>query len=205
MDVKSELDCLKNIPNINALSRNFIFIDDLILRENIAIVFQYIIFLINIEKKHILPGAISYLIYKDMIIHTASIAEAILCYGLKKSLEMNKASLELMGIVDKDSRYKGFKLIYTISTEKEIGSVIKTKQFINPEKMQFNDLISAALHISLIDKSLGDELTTIRKQRNNIHLSNFAKIDNGYTKQEVEKIFNTVYKLKKMIIKNLIL
>ncbi|PIZ87622.1 hypothetical protein COX93_00490 [Candidatus Nomurabacteria bacterium CG_4_10_14_0_2_um_filter_30_12] len=201
MAVKSDLACLKDIPNINILSKRFEFIEDLVLRENIAIVFQYLIFLINLERSHTLPGAINYLIYKDMIIHTASITEALLYYGLTKSLEKKKSTLEIFGVT-KD-KYKNFKQIYKTPTGEEIGAIIKIKEYITPDEMQFNDFIPAALHAGLVDGSLSKELAIIRKQRNRVHLSSFSRVDNGYTMAEVEQMFKTVNKLKAYIIEYL--
>lgn len=203
MTVKTDLGCLQGIPNINAISKGFEFIEDLVLRENIAIVLQYLIFLIDIEKNHTLPGAVNYLIYKDMIIHTASITEALLCYGLTKGVEKNMTTLEILGITQ--DKYKNFKQIYKTSIGEEIGAIIKIKEYITPDEMQFNDLIPAALHANLVDEPLSKELIIIRKQRNRVHLSSFSKVDNGYKMSEVEQMFKTVNKLKNQIIQYLAL
>ena len=64
-----------------------------------------------LDENHSLPGAISYLIYKDMIIQTASIAEAMLCYVLTKGIDKKKTSLEIMDIHDED-KYKNFIELY---------------------------------------------------------------------------------------------
>lgn len=198
MTQKTELECLQDIPNIDALSQNFTFVDDLTLRKNIAVIFQYIIFLITLEKNHSLPGAVSYVIYKDMIIHTASIAESLLCYGLKKALEKQKTTIEIMDITE--DIFKDFKTIYQLNSLEIIGSVTKVKKYIEPQNMQFNDLIPAAIHSKLINSSLESELTMIRQARNRVHLSSLSRVDNLYTKEEVDNMFATVKKLKTSII-----
>ena len=198
MTQKTELECLQDIPNIDALSQNFTFIDDLTLRKNIAIVFQYIIFLITLEKNHSLPGAVSYVIYKDMIIHTASITESLLCYGLKKALEKGKTTIETMDI--EENIYKDFIKIREISSTEIVGGVTKVKKYVEPQDMQFNDLIPAAIHIGLINPAFENELKIIRQSRNRVHLSSLSRVDNLYTKEEVDNMFATVKKLKTSII-----
>lgn len=198
MTQKTELECLQDIPNIDALSQNFTFIDDLTLRKNIAIVFQYIIFLITLEKNHSLPGAVSYVIYKDMIIHTASITESLLCYGLKKALEKGKTTLETMDI--EENIYKDFIKIREISSTEIVGGVTKVKKYVEPQDMQFNDLIPAAINIGLINPAFENELKIIRQSRNRVHLSSLSRVDNLYTKEEVDNMFATVKKLKTSII-----
>ena len=198
MTQKTELECLQDIPNIDALSQNFTFIDDLTLRKNIAIVFQYIIFLITLEKNHSLPGAVSYVIYKDMIIHTASITESLLCYGLKKALEKGKTTIETMDI--EENIYKDFIKIREISSTEIVGGVTKVKKYVEPQDMQFNDLIPAAINIGLINPAFENELKIIRQSRNRVHLSSLSRVDNLYTKEEVDNMFATVKKLKTSII-----
>jgi len=198
MTQKTELECLQDIPNIDALAQNFTFIDDLTLRKNIAIVFQYIIFLITLEKNHSLPGAVSYVIYKDMIIHTASITESLLCYGLKKALEKGKTTIETMDI--EENIYKDFIKIREISSTEIVGGVTKVKKYVEPQDMQFNDLIPAAIHIGLINPAFENELKIIRQSRNRVHLSSLSRVDNLYTKEEVDNMFATVKKLKTSII-----
>lgn len=199
MTQKTELECLQKIPNIEALSLHFKYVEDLVLRENIAIIFQYLIFLITLDDNHLLPGAISYIIYKDMIIHTASISESLLCYGLTKAIEKEKTTLEIMDIRD-DKKYKDFKKLYEISSTEILGGIIKLKKLVKPREMQFKDLIPAAIHSGLIDKSLENELNIIRTTRNNIHLSSLNTVDNAYNKSTVIKMFETVKKLKTSII-----
>lgn len=199
MTQKTNLACLQKIPNIEALSLHFKYIEDLVLRENIAIIFQYLIFLITLDDNHLLPGAVSYIIYKDMIIHTASITESLLCYGLIKAIEKRKTTLEVMNI-NSDKKYKDFKKLYEISPTEILGGIIKIKKLLEPLDMQFKDLISAAAHSDLINQSLENELTVIRTTRNNVHLSSLGTVDNAYNKTTVIKMFETVKKLKTSIV-----
>ena len=196
---KTKLPCLEHILKIDSLTLHFEYIDNLLLRKNIAIIFQYLLFLVALDENHSLPGAISYLIYKDMIIQTASIAEAMLCYVLAKGIDKKKTSLEIMDIHDED-KYKNFVELYEINSKEIVGGVIKTVKLIDPQHMQFKQLIRAAIHSKIIDSTLETELTTIRKTRNKIHLSTLDVVDNSYNKTTVIKTFDTVKKLKTSII-----
>lgn len=198
MTVKTNLPCLQEIPNIDSLAQTFSFIEDLVLRKNIAVILQYLIFLIKLEENHSLPGAISYIVFKDMIIHTASITEALLCYGLTAGIKKGKTSLEKMKI--KDDKYKDFKSVYKITDTDEAGAIIQMRRLLSPSEMQFNDLIPAARRSGLINTTLEGELTIIRKARNKIHLSSLTEVDNTYSKENANKIFETTKKLKKSII-----
>jgi hypothetical protein len=196
---KTDLVCLEHILSVDSLALHFNYIEDLLLRKNIAIIFQYLLFLIALDENHSLPGAINYIIYKDMIIHTASITESLLCYGLRKAVEKGKATIEAMDI--SEEKYRDFKKLYEITSPNEIlGGVIKTKKYLEPKDMQFKDLIKASLHVGLINSSLESELTPIRQTRNNIHLSSLSTVDTSYSKATVTKMFNTVKKLKGSII-----
>lgn len=201
MTAKTDLQCLNNIPNIDTLSQNFDFIEDEVLRKNIAIVFQYIIFLLALEKNHTLPGAISYTIYKDMIVQTACIAECLLCYGITKGIDSGKTTLSLAGI--SEYKFKNFQKVYDISSLEKVGAVIQTKKLMLPKDGQFNDLIPAAKRIGLVNEILKGELDLIRIARNKIHLSSLTKVDDMYTKDDVESMFATVKKLKNSIVKYL--
>jgi len=201
MTVKTDLQCLQSIPNLDALSLNFNFVEDLILRKNIAIVLQYIIFLISLEKNHSLPGAISYTIYKDMIVQTACIAECLLCYGITKGIDNGKTTLSLVGI--SENKFKNFQKVYDISPSEKAGAVIQIRKSISPKDGQFNDLIPAAKRIGLVNETLKGELDLIRIARNKIHLSSLTKVDDVYVKEDVEKMFATVKKLKNSIVKYL--
>jgi len=69
-----ELEDLKN--------NRFSFVQNEILRENIAIKMQYIVFLVSLEEEYELPGAVTYSTFKTVIIFTASIIEALVNYKI---------------------------------------------------------------------------------------------------------------------------
>lgn len=51
----------------------FSFIQNEILKENIAIKMQYVVFLASLEEEYELTGAVTYSVFKTIIIFTASI------------------------------------------------------------------------------------------------------------------------------------
>lgn len=191
---KVDLDCLKKLPSVTILLKDYSFIEDKILARNISNTLQHIIFLILIDSDHNLTGSLTFMIYKDMIIHTASIAESLLNYSLNKALSENKTSLQSLGIIDE--RYVSYQKYKDISSSEEIGSITKRISYKTPDDCQFIDLISAASKIKLIDANLKAKLNILRDARNKIHLGHMQMVDDQYTKTQVDEMFKTVKLLK---------
>jgi len=67
--------------------RRFSFVEDDTLKKNIAIAFEYIVFLINAAGKENHKRLIRSSLYKDATVYTGIIVEACLCYVLIKYLQ----------------------------------------------------------------------------------------------------------------------
>jgi len=172
-------------------SSRFEFIEDEILRENIAITFRYIHFLALISKKNDYPDfpSISYSIYKDMIVNTGSIIESCLHFCLQKYFETNKAkSSEVMPYEWKNS--KCVSIYEIIPSESEVCGIIRHKK---PEKLneltQFKTVNNACKNAEILDEKLYEKAEFIRAKRNNIHLSALTKTDDFYTEEDTKKVF----------------
>lgn len=195
---KSDLPCLQSILILDKIEQDYTFVEDLVLRRNISIVMQHLIFLISIEKNHNLPGAVTFTIYKDMIIHTASIAESLLCYGLTIGLDKKHWSLKDLEI--KEQKYKDPKKIFIISEAECVEAAIKVTKFKEPKETNFDQLLRAGIRVCLLTRALKDELDAIRIARNKIHLGSLSKVDDTYNQKDVDNMFKTVGRLKKRII-----
>ena len=112
-----------NIPEVELLESRFDFIRNKTLRTNISICFQYIIFLISLEEEKELPGPVSYSLYKNVIIHTASIVESILHFGLKH--QIRKRLVAESAVMPKTKGFRNEKLLYNIegTAEEVIGAI----------------------------------------------------------------------------------
>jgi hypothetical protein len=75
------------IPDQVVLENRFNFIHEDLLRTNLSISFRYVIFLVLLESEYDLPGAISYSLYKNIILFTATIIESCLHYCLRQYLD----------------------------------------------------------------------------------------------------------------------
>ena len=83
-------DVLNKIPTQEISEKRFTFIKNITLRTNIVIAFRYMFFLLILNNENKLPGPISYSIYKDIIIYTATIAESVIHYCLGTLIERGK-------------------------------------------------------------------------------------------------------------------
>lgn len=79
-----------NILKVEDLEKRYLFVENEILRKNLSINLQYIVFLIKQEEDNELPGTITYSIYKNLILYTTSIIEGLLMYILKHYLIKGK-------------------------------------------------------------------------------------------------------------------
>lgn len=184
------------IPEVEFLEDRFSFIENEVLRTNLAIAFQYIIYSIAVEEESELPGPVSYSIYKNIIIYTASVVEGILHYFLKTQLDKNLIKPNVMPFKKKFTIIHG-KPLYKIpdSNEAIVGATYtKTR-----EKIEFNTkfqtIISAAKNAKFLGEKLYKEVEDLRQKRNRIHLAALNKVDDFYDKETVKKGFNTAKKV----------
>ncbi len=175
-----ELEGLKN--------NRFSFIQDPILRENIAMKMQYIVFSLSLEEEYELPGAIKYATFKTIIIFTASIIEALINYKLHELIR-NKIVAEdkIMGKEQKFSIVKQFQSIS--STEEICGIKRTTKPKKLSERIDFQELNRIAKRSGLFDNEIFQKSEKIREARNRIHPYTLKEIDDKYTKVEINQTF----------------
>lgn len=101
----------ENIPEIDFLKNRFYFIENEILRTNLAVSLKYIIFLITLSEENTLPGPITYSIFKNIILHTASIVEGVLHYALDTLIKAKRLDPEQ--VMPKEDKYTSRKVLYT--------------------------------------------------------------------------------------------
>lgn len=184
---KQDLPLIKFVES-NDLVQKFSFINNEILRANVAIKMQHIVFLVSLEEEHELPGTITYSVFKTIIIYTASIIEGLLHYKLN---ELIKSGLinenQIMGF---ETKNKDKKEIYTISSSEKIYAATFFKK---PKKLSakttFNDITSACKKIGLLDEGLYAKCEKVRETRNRIHPYGLDEIDDQYSKDEINETF----------------
>lgn len=176
-----ELEDLKN--------NRFSFVENEILRENIAIKMQYIVFLLSLEEEYELPGAVTYSTFKTIILFTASIIEALVNYKLHELIKKNK--IDESKIMGKDEKFFIVKQFHKISNTEEICGIKKTvKPKKLSERIDFQELNRAAKRSGLFTKELFEKAEKIREIRNRIHTYALKEVDDKYTKDEINSIFS---------------
>lgn len=178
---------INNIPSQETLENRFLFIDNEVLRTNLAIALKYITFLTSIEAELKLPGTMVYTIYKDIIIYTSSIVESCLNYTLNKLISHRKIKTNCLPFEWKDDKCVE---LYSISKSKKNYGVIRHKKVENiNNKTQFKILNDIALKAKVINKTVFEDLELLRTKRNHIHLTSLDAPDVFYDKDDVNQSF----------------
>ena len=182
---------LKNIQfaEVESLKKEkFDFVKDDILRENIAINMQYVMFLYSLEREYELPGATTYSAFKTIILYTASIVEGLVNYKLKELIKEGK--IESSKIMTTEEKYIYIADLHTISSEEKICGVKKVKRYKQlDDKTIFLDLNRAAKRCNLFNEQLFKKSEKLRKMRNKIHLATLTEIDNKYSQSDIDNVF----------------
>jgi hypothetical protein len=181
-------DIVSHIPSQEALEKRFLFIENDILRTNLVIAFRYIIFLIVLEDENVLPGAISYSIYKNIILYTATIVESCIHYCLKKNIE--SGAVKSPEIMPWEWKNDSCVELYKISEERRVYGAVRHKASERfTDKTQFQTINRAAYKAKILNKALFDKAENLRKKRNRIHLAGLKKTDDFYEKKDIQTVF----------------
>lgn len=187
------------LPNPEKIDRRFHFISDDILRENISNAFSFIIFLDSIENELQLPDLYKTMIYKTMIIYSASIVESLLFYKLSSMFKNNK--IKEIDVLGDKIKYKEIsKVLLNIKSDNPIFlcEKISTPVEIKPST-HFHKLIIYAKRCGLLSDTLFRDCNTIKDLRNNLHMSAMTRSDNSYSREDVNDVFTKVRKISNRI------
>ena len=188
----------QNIPKIEFLEERFKFIENKTLRTNLSISFQYAIFLITLEEEVTLQGPVSYSIFKNIILNTASIIEGLLHYLLDILIKQKKIDAEK--IMSKEDIYSNKKVLYKTNDETEIcGIHVKKKSTKLKSNTNFIEINRACKRAGILDDKLFQEVEELRDKRNKIHLAGLTKVDDFYEKKDIQKAFDTVSKVLTLV------
>jgi len=182
-------DSIKFVELEDLKNNRFSFIQNEILRENIAIKMQYIVFLVSLEEEYELPGAVTYSTFKTMIIFTASIIEALINYKLHELIKAQK--IDEKRIMGEDEKLSIVKKFQKISESEEICGIKKTtKPKKLSERIDFQELNRVAKKSGLFDETIFKKAEKIREARNRIHPYGLKEVDDKYTKDGINNIFS---------------
>lgn len=157
-----------DILDLVTLEKRFSFIDNAVLRQNVTVCFQYIIFLTVAQEKYKGGGSIELSLYRDMVVHTASIIESCLHYAITELIRLDRYDAAHL---EGEWEFREAKDIYTVSpTEKIVwGKRIKEAKVLKDKPMS-KDINSAARRMNLLDDDLHEKAENLREMRNNIHI-----------------------------------
>ena len=185
------------LPEVSYLEGKFWFVKNDVLKTNLAIAFQYIIFLMGLEKQITLPGVVSYSIYKNIIIYTASIVESILHHVLNQQIKSGK--IDEKDVMPKEEIYRDKKTLYEIknSDDKVIGAILTKRAERLKRDTQFQTIIRGCKNANVLDQNLYKQVELLRERRNKVHLAGLENVDNYYDKTTIEEAFSTASKVMK--------
>ncbi|WOK05472.1 hypothetical protein [Imperialibacter roseus] len=195
-NLKDKLE--QNIPEIEFLEERFRFIDNKILRTNISISFQYVIFLITLEEEVTLQGPVSYSIFKNIVLNTASIIEGSLHHLLDTLIK--RKLLDSEKILTKEEVYSNKKILFKTDDGMEICGIHLRKKPTNLKtNTSFIEINRACKRARILDDELFEEVEELRDRRNKIHLAGLAKVDDFYEKKDIQQAFKTASKILKLV------
>lgn len=179
----------KKIPPLNQLEERFSFIDDEVLRKNIAIEFQYVIFLIAIlDEVNIEETVLSSSVHKDMIVHTAAIIESCIHYCVKQFIEND--IVKSSDIMPEEWRNESHQILYKIADDKRVSGIVEHKITSRlTDRTQSVVVNQAARDAGILTKKLFEKAEALRNQRNKIHLSGLQVVDKKYSKAVSQDAF----------------
>lgn len=195
---------INTIPALDFLTDRFKFVDNPILRDNLAIAFQYIYFLIILENEYPITGGILYSLYKNMIFYTATIVESCLNYCI--GYLINKKQLSEGDIMPAEWKYKNCIVLFDVEDGLKICGAHKIKTYEKfKSSTQFITLNKIAREAGILDNELFKKAEKLRVLRNRIHLAALDNKDDFYTKKDVETAFsyanNIISKIEERITK----
>ena len=191
-NLKSKLE--QSIPEVKFLEERFQFIENKILRTNLSISFQYVIFLITLEEEVTLQGPVSYSIFKNVILNIASIIEGSLHYLLDTLVKQKRIDIEK--IMSTEDIYSNKKVLFKTDGGTEICGVHLEKK---PVKLKstttFIEINRACKRAKILNDELFQEVEEIRDKRNKIHLAGLTMVDDFYEKADIQKALETASKI----------
>lgn len=164
----------------------FGFIDDKVLQENLEICFDHILDLTAIAdlKNYSL---VKESFYKTIIIHTASIIEAVLSFFIVEILKISKYK-------GKDWKYFDVKILYINKILGEDYQIIagkrKKDEITINKKTDFNKINTLCLESKIYTEDTYKRIDKVRKLRNKIHLSPLDEIEKSYSKETLNSVFD---------------
>lgn len=177
---------------------NFSFVSDKILQSNLDLSFDHIVDLLALSEsdqykgKNLLVSSLR----KTIIIHTASIIEALLLWKFKQICKTDKVEL------DNEWRYLNIKVIHLISNSEEVIAGIRRKEQKNLDRLDFLRVTDLCQKYKIIkSKKLREDIDKVRELRNRMHIGGLPELEKEYHKNDLEFCFKIAKKVKDLSVK----
>ncbi|HBV01120.1 MAG TPA: hypothetical protein DEF00_01845 [Candidatus Taylorbacteria bacterium] len=172
---------------------NFAFVTDTVLQRNLDITFEHLIELLSLSESGRYTETLKSSFRKTVIVYTASIVEALLLWTLKQ-----KTSEE--ALAKRQTIFKVSKVIYEINATERI---VLGKDEVKVEKCRFeklnldqvNDLCKEH---GIISDSMFKDVDRVRVLRNRLHISTLPKVEEDYSKSDLEFVFSVARTVKNL-------
>ncbi len=173
------------VPPLLEIEGRFLFIEDDILRQNIAISLQYILLLIAIlDKENANDTILASSLNKNMIVNVAVITEGCLHYCLRQLI--GKGIIEASNIMPVTEKFKDCKVLHKIKEGEDVCGAIRIREHeIFDSKTSYQNINRAAKKAGILNEVLFGKSEDLRKQRNKIHVAGLEVVDNTYKKSTV--------------------
>ncbi len=195
---KLKLNSKFNAVNSDSVTQRFNFIQNTVLKSNVIHTFQYVVFLVILEGEFDLKSTAKHMIYKDMIIHSASIVECLIHYKLQRMIDEGHLEDNNLGI--DLTTYKNVKRVHKLSITEDIVTARMVKSFKSiKDNLNFVELNQCAKRIGLFDSKFFKISEEIRMLRNKIHMYTLQSEDVTYDKSSMDDFFKKLQELLKVI------
>jgi hypothetical protein len=176
---------------------DFDFVSDTTLRSNIEevndLIFELLIRSVSTDYQD-KPRLVSSL-RKTIIIHTATIVEAVLLWKLKQFHSSNEISL------DDEWDYKDIHHIHDLSNSSE--QIVWCKRKLVKKRLDRLDFLHITRlcekHAILRGDRLIADVNRIRELRNKLHIGGLTEIDQEYKSKDLEFCFSVLKRTKRLI------
>jgi hypothetical protein len=179
-----------SLPEKGNLDSRFGFIGDVDLRQRLCLAMEFIVFLVELQERYKLQPTIIFSINKDIVLHTSCIVEACLHYTLI-TVQKKGTAAEKQLLKKQEKQYKRVQRYDAISsTENVVGAIERIFEHDLGDEEKFNDLLSYAEKIGLLDAEFCTKAHYLRKKRNEIHLFALDSKKIIYNRKTINKVFN---------------
>ena len=171
----------------------FDFIQSPILKQNINRTLTHILDLLVVLNGEEVSQVAKSSYRKTIIIHTASIVEAML-------FDFMEQNLMDQDYVEREKKYRNIKIIHTISVDKRIvaGTEQIIKKKLQKDKLNLAQIVKLLRGKDLIDSDVRKKVDTLRLLRNDQHLSTQGSCKE-YSDKELDKALSTMFEVQEFI------